>query len=71
LSEICRVEGNTSLTEKGFIKSEREFLEFFINGKPLSELLDTFHALFFSNLILESMLTFEYFIIMFLIIISD
>jgi hypothetical protein len=34
---------NTTLTDKGLAKSEREFLEFFINDKPLSELLDKFY----------------------------
>lgn len=36
--------GNTSLTDNGVVKSEREFLEFFINDKPLSELLDKFYG---------------------------
>jgi hypothetical protein len=37
--------GNSSLTEKGLAKSEKEFLEFYINDKPLSELLTTFHEM--------------------------
>jgi hypothetical protein len=36
-------QGNTTLTDKGLIKSEKQFLEFFINDKPLSELLDNFY----------------------------
>lgn len=35
--------GNTTLTDKGVVKSEREFLEFFVNDKPLSELLGKFY----------------------------
>ena len=35
--------GNTTFTNKGLVKSEREFLEFFVNDKPLSELLDKFY----------------------------
>lgn len=35
--------GNTTLTNKGLIKSEREFLEFFINDVPLTELLNKFY----------------------------
>ena len=35
--------GNTTLTNKGVEKIEREFLEFFVNDKPLSELLDKFY----------------------------
>jgi hypothetical protein len=34
--------GNTSLTHEGLVKSERVFLEFFVNGVPLSELVDKF-----------------------------
>lgn len=34
---------NTTLTDKGLVKSEREFLDFFVNDKPLSELLDKFY----------------------------
>ncbi|RXK62072.1 hypothetical protein ESA94_03410 [Lacibacter luteus] len=37
------VSGNTKLTDKGLIKSEKQFLEYFINDKPLSELLDNFY----------------------------
>jgi hypothetical protein len=32
--------GNTTLTDQGLVKHEREFLEFFINDNPLSGLLD-------------------------------
>lgn len=35
--------GNTTLTNKGLIKSDNQFLEYFINDKPLSELLDKFY----------------------------
>jgi len=35
--------GNTSLTNKGLIRSDKEFLEFFIDDRPLSSLLDTFY----------------------------
>jgi len=35
--------GNTSLTNKGLVRFEREFLEFFINDQPLSEMLDKFY----------------------------
>lgn len=35
--------GNTTLSYKGVVKSEREFLEFFVNDKPLSEILDKFY----------------------------
>ena len=35
--------GNTSLTHKGLIKSNKEFLEFFIGDRPLSSLIDAFH----------------------------
>jgi hypothetical protein len=38
-----RQAGNTTLTHKGLVKSERDFLEFFVNGNPLSELLDKFY----------------------------
>jgi len=37
------IHGNTTLTDKGLIKSEKQFLEYFINDKPLSELLDNFY----------------------------
>ena len=37
--------GNTTLTKKGVVRSEREFLEFFVNEKPLSELLDKFYGI--------------------------
>lgn len=37
--------GNTTLTHKGLVKSEREFLEFFVNDKPLSELLNKFYEI--------------------------
>jgi hypothetical protein len=37
--------GNTTLTDKGVEKSEREFLEFYINDTPLSELLDKFYGI--------------------------
>ncbi|WP_165760170.1 hypothetical protein [Niastella populi] len=32
--------GNTTLTNKGFVRSQKPFLEYFINDKPLSEQLD-------------------------------
>ncbi|MBX3255400.1 MAG: hypothetical protein KF862_14760 [Chitinophagaceae bacterium] len=35
--------GNTTLTNKGLVKSEAQFLEYFVNDKPLSELLDNFY----------------------------
>ena len=35
--------GNTTLTNKGLVKPEREFFEFFINDKPLSALLNKFY----------------------------
>lgn len=35
--------GNTTLTNRGLIKSDKQFLEYFINDKPLSELLDKFY----------------------------
>ena len=35
--------GNTTLTNEGLVKSERDFLDFFVNDKPLSELLDKFY----------------------------
>lgn len=35
--------GNTTLTDKGLVKSDKQFLEFFINNDPLSELLDKFY----------------------------
>lgn len=35
--------GTTNLADKGLVKSERAFLEFFINDKPLSALLDEFY----------------------------
>jgi len=34
--------GNTTLTNRGLTKSDKQFLEYFINDKPLSELLDKF-----------------------------
>ena len=35
--------GNTTLTKKGSVKTDKDFLEFYINDKPLTELLDTFY----------------------------
>lgn len=35
--------GNTSLTKSGSIKTDREFLEFYINDTPLTELLNSFY----------------------------
>ena len=35
--------GNTSLTKSGSVKKDREFLEFYINDIPLSELLNSFY----------------------------
>ena len=35
--------GNTSLTKSGSIKTDGEFLEFYINDTPLTELLNSFY----------------------------
>lgn len=37
--------GNTTLTSKGIVKSKREFLEFYVNDKPLSQMLDKFYEI--------------------------
>jgi hypothetical protein len=37
--------GNSTLTDNGLMKSEREFLEFYINGQPLSEQLNSFYRI--------------------------
>lgn len=36
-------QNNNSLNKKGIYKYKKEFIEFFINDKPLSELLDNFY----------------------------
>jgi hypothetical protein len=43
LSSKKKLSGNVTLTQKGDIKTDKEFLEYFINDKPLSELLDQFY----------------------------
>jgi hypothetical protein len=35
--------GNTTFSKKGLIKADRDFLEFFINDVPLTELLNEFY----------------------------
>jgi hypothetical protein len=43
LTSKKKFSGNVPLTQKGVIKTDKVFLEYFINDKPLSELLDEFY----------------------------
>ena len=45
LNKIKITFGNATLTKEGFSKRQTEFYEFFINDKPLSDILTTFCSL--------------------------